>query len=181
MEPADNAIPQTPLDPVTEGLFNFAIDREDVTWLVAGLPAEVAADRNTLEYELQLVKIIFVGWSILYSMEEGSLRQELAERYWQAVHELAANVSHTTGLMIGREVDYFAAVRERLAHYLDALQRNNGADPAGVVGREFAYCCGVPDDLFTAMAGSRLFVATLSRIREYLAAVAAENPGAPSN
>jgi hypothetical protein len=161
-------LPNLPLDPVTEGLFNFAIDREDVKWLVANLPAEATAEANTVEYELQLVKIIFVGWSILYSMEECARRQEMAERYWQAIHELSANISQTTGLMIGKEVDYFAAVRERLDQYLGALQQDNGADPAGVVGREFARCCGAPDDLFTAMAGSRLFVATISRTKEIL-------------
>ena len=172
-------LPTSPLDPVTEGLFNFAIDREDVKWLVATLPAETAAEANTVEYELQLVKIIFVGWSILYATEECTSRQKMAERYWQAIHELSANVSHTTGLMIGKEVDYFAAVRERLDRYLGALQRDNGADPAGVVGREFARCCGAPDDLFTAMAGSRLFVATISRTKEYLAAVSGEEQTQP--
>ena len=172
-------LPNSPLDPVTEGLFNFAIDREDVKWLVENLPAGTEAEANTVEYELQLVKIIFVGWAILYALEESPFRQALAEQYWQAVHELAANVSHTTGLMIGKEVDYFAAMRERLDRYLGSLQRDNGADPAGVVGREFALCCGVPDDLLTAMTGSRLFVSTLSRVREFLAAVTENGPAKP--
>lgn len=180
MEPADAIPPESALDPVTEGLFHFAVDREDVKWLVANLPAEAKADANTVEYELQLVKIIFVGWSILYAMEERPGRQEMAEQYWQAIHELSANVSHTTGLMIGKEVDYFAAIRERLDQYLTALQEDNGADPAGVVGREFARCCGVAGDLFTALAGSRLFVATIGRIKEYLAAVSGEEQTKPN-
>lgn len=179
MDAADTT-PAAPLDPVTEGLFNFAIDREDVKWLVANLPAEAKAEANTVEYELQLVKIIFVGWGILYAMDDTPFRQNLAEHYWQAVHELAGNVSHTTGLMIGKEVDYFAAMRERLDHYLGSLQQDKGADPAGVVGREFARYCGVPDDLFTAMAGSRLFVATIGRVREYLAAVSEASQAKPN-
>ncbi len=176
MEPSDTPA----LDPVTEGIFNFAIDREDVKWLVANLPAEVEANADTVEYELQLVKIIFVGWGILYALEESPFRQGLAEQYWQAIHELAANVSHTSGLMIGSEVDYFAEMRERLDRYLGALQEDNGADPAGVVGRQFARYCGAPDDLFTAMAGSRLFVATISRVKEYLAAVSGDNALQPN-
>jgi hypothetical protein len=129
-----------------------------------------------VEYELQILKILFVGWAILYTMEESPLRQNLAESYWQAVHDLAANISQTTGVMIGKEVDYFAAVRERLDQYLGLLQQDNGADPAGVVGQAFAKNCGAPDDLCIAMAGSRLFVATLSRVKEFLAEVAAAAP-----
>lgn len=173
--PADTT-PAT-LDPVTEGLFNFAIDREDVKWLVANLPATVSeTERNTVEYELQILKILFVGWAILYTMEEGLLRQNLAEAYWQAVHELAANISQTTGMMIGKEVDYFAAVRERLDQYLNLLQQDDGVNPAGVVGQAFAGNCGAPDDLSIAMAGSRLFVSTIGKVKEFLNEVAAAAP-----
>jgi len=172
-----NDTPAAPLDPITEGLFDFAIDREDVKWLVANLPATIGeTERNTVEYELRILKILFVGWAVLYTMEEGPLRQNLAESYWQAVHDLAANISRTTGLMIGKEVDYFAAVRERLDQYLGLLQQDNGADPAGVVGRAFAGNCGAPDDLCIAMAGSRLFVSTIGKVREFLNEVAAAAP-----
>ena len=44
-----------------EELFNFAVDREDVKTLMAYLPAQAHIERGKVEYELQLLKII---WSI---------------------------------------------------------------------------------------------------------------------
>jgi len=45
-----------------EDLFNFAIDREDAKMLMAHLPEEADIKRSTVEYELQILKIISIGW-----------------------------------------------------------------------------------------------------------------------
>ena len=42
------------------------MDREDVKDLVANLPEETDIRGVTVEYELQILKIISVGWSISY-------------------------------------------------------------------------------------------------------------------
>jgi hypothetical protein len=90
-----------------EELFNFAVDREDVKTLMAYLPAQAHIERGKVEYELQLLKIISVGWSISYFLQDWSRKNELAEVYWKAVHELSEGIYSTTGLMIGQNIDYF--------------------------------------------------------------------------
>lgn len=50
-------------------LFDFAVDREDTKALMARLPADTAANRVAVEYELQALRIISVGWSISYYLE----------------------------------------------------------------------------------------------------------------
>ena len=52
------------IEKVRDDLFNFAIDRGDIKWLMERLPNEANVKRNTVEYELQILKIISVGWSI---------------------------------------------------------------------------------------------------------------------
>ena len=47
-------------------LLDFALDREDVNWLMDRLPQEADIKRVTVEYELQILKIIGVGWSLSY-------------------------------------------------------------------------------------------------------------------
>ena len=49
-----------------EDLFNFAVDREDIKTLIAHLPEETVCEPEAIEYELQLLKIISVGWSISF-------------------------------------------------------------------------------------------------------------------
>ena len=55
-----------PVAQAAEDLFNFAIDREDVKWLLAHLHAEATVKRHSVEYELQILKLITVGWSIAF-------------------------------------------------------------------------------------------------------------------
>jgi hypothetical protein len=57
---------KTEIEKAGEALFNFAVDREDVKALVANLPEETDIQGVTVEYELQILKIISVGWSISY-------------------------------------------------------------------------------------------------------------------
>ncbi len=76
---------KTGIEKAGEDLFDFAVDREDVKALVANLPEEADIHGVTVEYELQLLKIISVGWSISYYLEKGPQKTQLAELYWQAV------------------------------------------------------------------------------------------------
>ncbi len=55
---------KSPLEQATEDLFSFAIERDDTKWLMTRLPAEADIKPATVEYELQILKIISVGWSI---------------------------------------------------------------------------------------------------------------------
>lgn len=153
-------------------LFNYAVDREDVKWLMACLAEEADINRVTVEYELQILKIVSVGWSISYFLEESENRGRLLALYWQYIHEYSRNLSNTTGLMIGKDIDYFQVLKDRLDLYVAALSRNPDApEPATVIGPEFASVCGNKNDIFTYMTGSKMFLSTLSNTRKYLEAM----------
>jgi hypothetical protein len=108
----------TPLQQAGEDLFNFAIEREDTKWLVARLPAEAQVRPAALEYELQILKIISVGWSIAYFLEEWPQKQSVETHFWEAMREFAQGLSTTTELMIGEDIDYFQTLKDRLDRYL---------------------------------------------------------------
>ncbi|OEU65731.1 MAG: hypothetical protein BBJ57_11775 [Desulfobacterales bacterium PC51MH44] len=155
-----------------EDLLSFAIDREDVKWLMAHLPEEAEIKRGTVEYELQILKIISVGWSISYYLENSPQKNQLLELYWNAVYEFSQSISTTTGLMIGHDIDYFQILKGRLDMYVDAMAKKPDVpEPAVVIGPEFARTCGNVDDIFTFMTGSKMFIATIRRVKEYLEAI----------
>lgn len=154
-----------------EDLFNFAIDREDTRWLMERLPREADVPRGTVEYELQLLKIISVGWSIHFHLENRPQKDALAERFWRAVQQFSRELSSTAGMVTGQDVDYFGTLKARLDMYLDALARQPRAgEPAQVIGPRFAAACGNAQDLPTFLTGSKMFLSAVHSVREYLAA-----------
>ena len=154
-----------------EDLFNFAIDREDVKWLMQHMPKEADIKRNTVEYELQILKIISVGWCISYCLESSPQKNPLLELYWKLICEYSQSISSVTELMVGHDIDYFQILKERLDMYVDAMsQKPDAPEPAIVIGPEFARTCGNGDDIFTFMTGSKMFTAAISRVINYLEA-----------
>lgn len=157
------------LEQAGEDLFNFAVDREDVKTLVAQLSADAKCKPATVEYELQLLKIISTGWSLSFFMEHMLNRDLLAENFWKLIHGFSADLSETTGLMTGHDIDYFEILQNRLDSYVTALAaKPEVSEPAAVIGPEFARFCGDADDIYTVMAGSRMFIITVARVKEYL-------------
>jgi hypothetical protein len=160
---------KTGVEKAGEDLFNFAINREDIKALMAHLPEEADIKRGKVEYELQILKIISVGWSISYYLENCARKNHLLEGYWKAVHEFSQSISTTTGWMIGNDIDYFQILKQRLDMYVAAMtQKVDAPEPAVVIGPEFARTCGNMDDVFTVMTGSRMFIATIGSVKEYL-------------
>ncbi|MGD9098642.1 MAG: hypothetical protein PVF97_11180 [Desulfobacterales bacterium] len=158
-------------------LFDYAVDRQDVKWLMNQLHAEADVNRHTVEYELQILKIISVGWSIAYHLENAPARQPLLEAFWNAVRAYAQSLSQTTELMIGQDIDYFQTLRDRLDTYLATMSASSEKnDPATVIGPAFAANCGNADDLFTRMAGAKMFVSVVSRVKTYLDHLAESSP-----
>ena len=152
-----------------EDLFNFAVDREDIKTFIAHLPHEVQCKPATVEYELQILKIISVGWSISFYLENHPHKSELAELFWKTVLEFSENLSETTGLMTGHDIDYFQILKDRLDMYVAALtEKPDATEPAAVIGPEFARACGNIDDVYTVMTGSRMFIAIVGSVKEYL-------------
>ncbi len=152
-----------------DDLFNFAVDRDDLKTLMANLPEEDIARRSAIEYELQILKIISVGWAIVYYLENSPYKDDIAASFWEMVYEFSHDISVTTGLMTSQDIDYFKKLRERLDMYVNALAKKTGVhEPAAVIGPEFAKKCGNIDDIYTIMAGSRMFIITIGSIKEYL-------------
>lgn len=160
------------LDAASEDLFNYAIDREDVKWLMARFPEASAVQKSTVENELQMLKLISVGWSITFYLENSVWKTPLAERYWKQVFDFSKSLSTATGLMTGHEIDYFQSLKDRLDMYVSALARQPDAtEPAQVIGPEFAGACGNREDLFAFMTGSKLFLSVVGRVKDYLEAL----------
>ena len=165
--------PGPDLEQIKTDLVDYAIDREDLKFILAGWPETSPIKRSKVDYELQLLKIIAVGWSLSYHLQQSSVKDPLQERFWHAIQEFSAGLSETTGLMIGQEIDYFAILKERLDMYVSAMGRHSEEiEPAQVVGPEFAERCGDRDDIFAQLAGGKMFNNALIRIKQYLEAVA---------
>ena len=66
------------IEQAAEDLFNYAIDREDVKWLMGNLAKEADIKWTSVEYELPILKIISVGWSLSYYLAGGPQKDEPA-------------------------------------------------------------------------------------------------------
>ena len=153
-------------------LFDFAIDREDVKWLMNRLPPEAAIKRTTVEYELQILKIIGVGWSISYYLADSPQKNVLLKLYWNAINEFSRDLTKTMEYLIGQDIDYFQVLKDRLNLYVEAMAEHPDApEPAEVIGRQFSINCGNGEDIFTFMTGSKMFISATSKVRQYLEAI----------
>lgn len=160
---------ETMLEKAAADLFNYAIDREDIKWLVGRLPEEASVKPSTVDYELQLLKIVSIGWSISYYLDGQLQKGELSGRYWASIQKFSRELSDSAGLMTGQDIDYFQTLKTRLDLYVAALERTtNSGDPAIPIGHEFAGQCGNREDLFAFMAGSKMFMTAINSAREYL-------------
>jgi len=159
----------SPSEYAAKSLFDFAIDREDVKWLLAKPPEEHKLSKDTMEYELQILKIISTGWSISFYLAEHPLKLQVAEHFWGHVHSFSDTITSTTELTIGKKVDYFNVLKERLDMYLNSLTGlTDETDPLSIMGPEFAKSCGDKDDVFAMLTGSKMFAATLKRVKDFL-------------
>ncbi len=162
-------------DQAQDDLFAYAIEREDIKWLMEMLHPEAEINRTTVEYELQVLKIISTGWAISYHLAASTHKNSLVTGFWNRVFEFSNGLSETTNTMTGTRIDYFLVLKERFDAYLTAISKNDDAkaanDPGLAVGPEFAGICGNNDDLYTRMAGITMFSTVVTRVGEYLAAM----------
>jgi hypothetical protein len=160
---------ESKIEMVAEDLFNYAIDRRDVVNIIAPLPELLDSRRATLEHELQILKIISIGWSLSFYLNDSPLKSELTARFWESIHEFSRNLSQTTELLIHQNIDFFQTVRERFDQYLGEMKKNTDApEPAVVIGPVFAGICGDAEDVHGVMAGSRMFINTVGEVKAYL-------------
>lgn len=169
----DHQKKKTTIEQAGKDLFDFATDRDDVKWLLSQLSNQTQAKPATVDYQLQILKIVCVGWSISYFMTGTPKKKaHLLKLYWQAVNAFACDLSQTTGLMIGQDIDYFEMLKTCLEHYVKIMAESpETADPTAVIGPAFATQCGAADDLFASITGAKMFSTTMNRVRRYLEAV----------
>ncbi|MFW5854198.1 MAG: hypothetical protein ACOCW9_02620 [Thermodesulfobacteriota bacterium] len=154
----------------SEELFNLAIDREDIKQMVEILPKDTEINPVAVEYELQLLKILTVGWGISFFLEEHHEKTVLAETFWESVRTFAQSISTMTSSTTGREIDYFSTLKERVEIYVNALQVYSDVDdPSAVIGPTFAKVCGDEENPLVIASGRSIFSRTLQETRKILA------------
>jgi hypothetical protein len=152
-----------------EQLFQYAIHRDDMNLILDALPLEVPEKRVALEYEIQLLRIVSVGWAIAYFLEDSSLKTALGHHFWENVRALASTLSTSASLTVGSDIDYFDILKQRLDAYVDAMNAAGQIpEPAMAIGPAFAGICGDKDDACAVLAGSKMFTLTINAVREYL-------------
>jgi len=154
-----------------EQLFQFAIDRGDMQAILNSLPPTMQENRVALEYEIQLLRIISVGWAIAFFLADDRLKNPVGQYFWENIRAFAATLSSSASLTVGADIDYFDTVKQRLDFYVGTLESACGIDqPAMVIGPAFAEVCGDQDDACASLAGSKMFTHTIHAVREYLQA-----------
>ncbi|MCP4024174.1 MAG: hypothetical protein GY729_20200 [Desulfobacteraceae bacterium] len=172
MEPSEKEI--LPIQKISQDLATFAVDRNDLKTLLASLPPESSLNLTALEYELQILKILTVGWAISFFMPTtDENKQTVNTLYWEFIKEISQNISSLTETSTGTSIDYFNILKERLDSYLKEMQDNPNSEtePASVMGPAFAEACKAPNDPIAILIGTKMFTLTLGSVKEYLNAV----------
>ena len=74
---------------IGESLANFSLDRESVLFALSRLPNEHSIDKVAIEYEIQLLKILSVGWAVSYFMEDHLEKAPLIKKFWDVLFEFS--------------------------------------------------------------------------------------------
>lgn len=170
------------IDELTEILSEFAIDRTEMYNLLTNFPSETDLNRTTIEYEIQILRILGVGWGISYFIHDELLKQALSESYWNSIQEFANNLSSISSVSMSQEFNYFDVIKERLGIYLAETKFLTGDDdPATVIGPKFAELCDHPNDAVVIWLGCKMFQAVFNQLKTYLSGVEFINPNSASN
>ena len=171
----ESSLEKVSIEKASEDLFNFAIDRSDIKLILQTLPEDIKINRVSMEYEIQLLKILAVGWSISFFLDESSLKKELSESFWNAVQSFSQNISMLSSSSTGKEIDYFNTLKERLDTYLNALNLiSDGPDPLVSIGPTFARICGDEDNTHIILSGSKVFNLSAGGVKNYLESIQIE-------
>jgi hypothetical protein len=169
---ASNQKRQLSVEQVIHTLLNFCVNRDELKGILGRIPMDAGIDRVAVEYELQLLKIVSVGWGLLFFLENDPMKEALSETFWNGVQVFSGAISSLATNSIGKEVDYFEVLKARLSTYVNALEHfPDVADPAAVVGPTFAMICGSDDHPEVISAGRRVFSSSLAGVGHYLDSV----------
>jgi hypothetical protein len=158
-------------------LLNIAVNQNETRADIAALSGDVAASLIAAEYELQLLRIVSTGWAVSYALEDEALRRSLAGSYWEGIRTYCGAVSAMTGPVLGKDCDYFSAVRQRVDHYVQVMAHfSDVGDPARVIGPTFAKLCGCDQSTEVISLGRRVFNRCLARVQDFFARAKIEGP-----
>jgi hypothetical protein len=150
-------------------LLNIAVNQRETKADLEGIETEVPVNWVAVEYEVQLMRIVTVGWAISYFSDETSVPDRLAETFWEGVQVYCSAVSAMTEPVLGSGADYFATVRQRLDHYVRVMTHfADAADPVRIVGPTFAKLCGCEGSREVIDLGRRVFSRCLARVQKQL-------------
>jgi len=169
----ENHAPLT-IEKLAQNLTAFAVDRTDLKALLAAVPEDNNLNLTTIEYELQILKILSVGWAISFYMPaEDKNKEILTQIFWECIREISKNISELTQTTTGQNIDYFEILKNRLNTYLEIMQKNpeESKNPANIMGPAFASLCKCKDDAMAVLTGTKMFTLTLGAIKEYLDAI----------
>jgi len=157
------------IEELIRDIFNFAIAREDLKEQLKNIPENTEANLVTVEYEIQLLKILSVGWSISFFMGQHPDKNKIAETFWNAIQEFSKNISAMTSTTTGKDIDYFNILRQRVDIYVNALSHfSDVQDPSVVIGPTFAKLCGSEEDQYIITAGKNIFSHCLKNVKSFL-------------
>ncbi len=160
------------IDDSLEILVNFAVERSEIKQLLTGLPEKDEINPVTVEYELQLLQILAVGWSISYFLEDAPEKQVVIEKFWYMINELSKKISEALAPSLGSEFDYFSILKQRLDLYVKAIDDcSDISDPGVVIGPLFAGLCGDDSDDYMVLAGKAAFHISLRNVKRDLESV----------
>ena len=168
----ESSLQKVSIEKASEDLFDFAIDHSDIRLILQNLPEDINVNRVLMKYEIQLLKIIAVGWSISFFLDESSIKKELSVSFWNAVQSFSQNISMLSSSSTGKEIDYFNILKERLDTYLNALNLiPDNPDPLASIGPKFAEICGSKDNAHIMLSGSKVFNLSVGGVKNYLESI----------
>lgn len=157
------------LESICKNLAEYAVDRDEIKELIRTLPQDQSINTVTVEYELQLLKIVTIGWSVAVYMVSNPQKQLFEIKFWELIREFSKDISNVTSLMIGHDIDYFDLVKKRFDYYLKSFEGSEGdRDPASAIGPVFAEACKDTDNPFVIITGARVFNNSVRATKEYL-------------
>lgn len=167
---------QTNKDPLNiqqlaQTLSTFAIDRTDVKSFLTMVPEKCHPHLNSIEYELQILKILSVGWAISFFMPATDKNKEpITQIFWDNIREISTHVSTLAATTTGNPINYFDILKKSLDTYLGIMQENLDMHktPAEIIGPAFARACDTENDSHVILIGTKMFTQTLGAIKTVL-------------
>jgi hypothetical protein len=167
-----SVLKEVSIQDATETLINFAVDREDLSFILDSLPPNSGVDRVTVEYEIQILKILMVGWSLSFFLEDSTAKASLISAFWAAVRDFSQQLSVASSATLNKDFDYFLVLKNRLDTYLNAVNRNQDIkDPLAVIGPAFSVVCGQKENAVVIHAGNKMFHLAVNGVKHYLESI----------